>query len=126
MTRPLRSVAFRLCCLTAPLLFAGILTQNSEAQTVKTLAGHTGNVWSVAYSPDGRTLASGSWDSSIRIWNAQTGELLRILTGHHGPVKSVAYSPDGHTLASVGDDHSIRIWNAQPASFSESLQDIIA
>ena len=65
----------------------------------RTLTGHTHDVSSVAYSPDGKTLASGSGDDTIRLWDVGTGEEKRTLTGHTHDVSSVAYSPDGKTLA---------------------------
>jgi serine/threonine protein kinase len=76
----------------------------------KTLTGHSNVVWSVAYSPDGRYLASGSWDKTIKIWEVATGKQLRTLTGHSDWVNLVVYSPDGRYLASGGDDKTIKIW----------------
>ncbi|MEH1919359.1 trypsin-like peptidase domain-containing protein [Nostoc sp.] len=76
----------------------------------KTLNGHSESVYSVAISPDGRTLASGSYDDTIKIWNISTGQEIRTLNGHSGSVNSVAFSPDGRTLAS-GSDETIKIWN---------------
>ena len=64
------------------------------------LAGHTGTVFSVAWSPDGQLLASGSSDNTVRLWNGQSGALLHTLEGHTGTVYSVAWSPDGQLLAS--------------------------
>src|SRR5262249_9755746 len=58
----------------------------------------------VAYSPDGKTLASSSEDGTVRLWDAPTGEPLASLTGHQSAVRSVAFSPDGKTLASADDD----------------------
>ena len=60
-----------------------------------TLEGHTDLVNSVAFSPDGNNLASGSWDRRIRLWDAATGKLLQTLEGHTAYVSSVAFSPDG-------------------------------
>ncbi len=76
----------------------------------KTLTGHSDEVFSVAYSPDGRYLASGSIDKTIKIWEVATGKELRTLTGHSGGVFLVAYSPDGRYLASGSSDKTIKIW----------------
>ena len=69
------------------------------------LTGHTDPVDSVAFSPDGKTLASGSDDDTVRLWDVATGQQIGSpLTGHTGAVTSVAFSPDGKTLASGSDD----------------------
>jgi WD40 repeat protein len=77
-------------------------------------AGHSVPVHSIAFSPDGRILASGMDDGTIRLWDVATGERLgqigRPLTGHKRAVYSVAFSPDGRTLASAGDDGTVRLW----------------
>jgi predicted amidohydrolase len=76
----------------------------------KTLTGHSYRVRSVVYSPDGRYLASGSDDNTIKIWEVATGKQLRTLTGHSSVVLSVVYSPDGRYLASGSSDKTIKIW----------------
>jgi serine/threonine protein kinase/dipeptidyl aminopeptidase/acylaminoacyl peptidase len=77
------------------------------------LRGHEDWVTSVAFSPDGTTLASGSYDNTIRRWDAATGKPLgEPLRGHEDWVTSVAFSPDGTTLASGSDDKTIRLWDA--------------
>jgi WD40 repeat protein len=76
----------------------------------KTLTGHYWGVYSVVYSPDGRYLASGSSDDTIKIWEVATGRELRTLTGHSSSVWSVVYSPDGRYLASGSGDDTIKIW----------------
>ena len=81
-----------------PLLrIPGILSAGSCLQV---LLGHSGNVSSVAYSPDGKRIVSGSWDKTVRVWDAQTGEALHTLEGHSTVVTSVAYSPDGKRIES--------------------------
>ena len=76
------------------------------------LTGHTGAVFSVAFSPDGKTLASGSADHTIRLWDVATGSPIgQPLTGHTGTVLSVAFSPDGKILASGSVDDTIRLWD---------------
>ena len=74
-------------------------------------SGHAADVWSVAFSPDGRRLVSGGGDKTIKIWSLAPGEELRSLAGHTDKVGSVAFSPDGRILASGGWDKSIILWD---------------
>ena len=80
---------------------------------VYTLQGHINAVSSVAYSPDGRHIVSGSWDNTIRVWNATTGQCVAgPFQGHTREVNSVAYSPDGRHIVSGSIDKTIRVWDA--------------
>lgn len=74
----------------------------------KTLTGEE-NLTSVAFSPDGKLLASGSYDKTVRVWDIQTADLKLTLKGHDDVVESVAFSPDG-TLASASADKTVKLW----------------
>jgi len=73
--------------------------------------GHSERVTSVAFSVDGKTLASGGWDNTIKLWEVATGRELRSLNGHSQTVSSVAFSVDGKTLASGCGDSTIKLWD---------------
>ena len=76
------------------------------------LRGHTDKVRSVAFSPDGQTLASASWDNTIILWDVTTGQPIgQPLTDHRDMVQSVAFSPDGKMLASASKDNTIILWD---------------
>ncbi|MBD2488228.1 WD40 repeat domain-containing protein, partial [Aulosira sp. FACHB-615] len=79
------------------------------------------NVFTVAFSPDGKVLATGEADGRVRLWNANTGKELSTFIGHEGGVNSVAWSGDNLTLASGSDDGTIKLWDVQTGEFRLSL-----
>lgn len=89
-----------------------------------TLTGHTSFVWSVAWSTDGQMLASGGSDQTVRIWDAQDGQVLRILDlhGFMNNVNSVSFSPDGEQVAGGGNDAQIWLWRVADGSIVAKLR----
>ncbi|MEH2151563.1 nSTAND1 domain-containing NTPase, partial [Nostoc sp.] len=85
--------------------------KENRAFEVNTLEGHSREVNSVGFSPDGKTLASGSEDKTIKLWDVSTGKAIKTLTGHSSRVYSVGFSPDGKTLASGSEDKTIKLWD---------------
>lgn len=74
-------------------------------------AGHTGSVSVIASSPAEPITATGGWDMTIRLWNTETGEQIRVLKGHENWIRAIAFSPDGKLLASSDLDGTILLWN---------------
>jgi serine/threonine protein kinase len=85
--------------------------------------GHAAPVYSLSLSQDGRTLASGSADQTVKIWDMVTGKLLRTLEGHTAPVWSVVLSHDGKTLISGSQDRTINIWDVETGQIRHRLSE---
>jgi WD40 repeat protein/class 3 adenylate cyclase len=95
-----------------------LLTLAGHAPAQRTGSLHPGGVIEVAYTPDGRRLATGGADGTAMIWDASTGQVLQALAGHTSEIY-IGFNPDGTRLATAGADGLIKIWDTSPGSQSD-------
>jgi len=84
--------------------------------------GHNGTVAGAAFSPDGHLVASASWDNTVKLWEVETGRLIKTFAGHTGLVNGVSFSPDSRLLASASDDHTVKLWQVETGRLSKTLE----
>ncbi len=120
-----KSIPTLICFLLIVVFFVvPLVAQDCDFVLQKTLSGHSGYVYSVSFNPDGRLLASGGGDNTIKLWDVETGHELKTLQGHSGYVYSVSFSPDGRLLASGSGsgDYTIKLWDVETGKELQTLR----
>lgn len=93
----------------------------NDGSLIKEFQGHSSEVSSVEFSPDGNLLATGSWDTNVIVWDVETGMIRYTLQGHTDDVNDVAFSKDGTFLASCSDDGTIRVWQVNNGNLLQTI-----
>ncbi len=87
----------------------------------RVLRGHSGEVYALAVTPDGRQVVSGSQDKTLKVWDLEIGSELRTLSGHSGAVWAVAVTPDGRQVVSGSGDKTLKVWDLETGSELHTL-----
>src|SRR5581483_3859999 len=106
--------------LVTPSVLPSQHSSNAQVSEFETLAqspdrvygGHSGAITGVAWSPDGKRLAAGGYDATVRIWDGRSGNVLLVYSKHTNAVLDIAWSPDGTRIASVSQDGTAQVWLA--------------
>ena len=93
----------------------------ADGKLIRTFEGHKDALYSVAISPDGKTLATGSYDQKVKLWELATGKELQTLSAHNGAIFDLAFRPDGKILASASGDRTVKLWNVATGKRVETL-----
>jgi WD40 repeat protein len=129
-TDPERSILLALQSLKATKVDNLVLPESANAlhraiaisRIQKTFPAHDGIIWAMAYSPDGKLLATGGVDKTVRLWYASTYENRLTINAHDSDVDSIAFSPDGTQMATSSDDHTAKLWDVTTGNLLATLR----
>jgi WD40 repeat protein len=93
----------------------------AEQKLLHVFEGHQDAIYSIALSPNGKVLATGSYDQKIKLWDVAGGKELNTLNGHNGAVFGLAFRPDGRILASASADRTVKLWNVETGKRTDTL-----
>jgi hypothetical protein len=93
----------------------------ADGTLIRTLQGHKDAIYSIALSPDGKLLATGSYDQKIKLWDVAAGKEIKTLSGHNGCVYGLAFRPDGKILASASGDRTVKLWDVATGTRRDTL-----
>ena len=105
----------------AGLYGSATICRTADGATLVQIKGHRDVIYDAQFSPDGRLVATCSYDRMIHLWNAADGTPVRTLSGHNGAVYSLAFSPNGKVLASASADDTIKLWNVKTGERLDTL-----
>ncbi|MEL6456605.1 MAG: hypothetical protein AAFQ40_18065, partial [Cyanobacteria bacterium J06623_5] len=92
-----------------------------EIQELNQLEGHQGIVWEASFSEDSSRIVTASDNSTARVWDSQTGQLIQALEGHQGRVINASFSEDGRRIVTASSDSTARVWDSQTGQLIQAL-----
>ncbi|HVU89972.1 MAG TPA: c-type cytochrome domain-containing protein [Pirellulales bacterium] len=105
-----------------------IIWNVADGAVLLKIVGHRDSLYAATLSPDGKVIATGSYDQQIKLWDAASGELVRTIVGHNGAVFDLAFSPNGRLLASASADRSVKLWEVSTGerldTFGQPLKEL--
>jgi WD40 repeat protein len=110
---------------TNQVMFLHLVSQrpdhNPHMALLRTFEGHKGSVFCVSLAPDGKRAVSASFDRTLKVWDAESGECLKTLQGHTDTVRSVSLTPDGRIAVSASDDKTLKVWDLESGTCLKTL-----